>query len=352
MKPMPSSMHIYINGQFLSYPPLDKAIYARELVQAWDNLLYNHEIKQSSVQFEVLHPRLDHYEPNYKVIPRRQIGWFINDWWEQNELPLHSRNSLLFNPCGKGPLNKKKQAVAFHDPLLPDAKASGISKYIYGRNLNFLTQTSKSIFVNNQFIKDELTTLTRINSDIVSVVPCGANRLLKVRPDPSVFLKYNIGQRPFFLAIGDEGADDNLELMVNAVASIQTRKFDVVLIGKRYKSIFPVIQVSDAELKALYQKAVAVVFPAHIESMCLKPLEAMNCGCPVICSNLPSYKEVCGEAALYFDQTRPLDLSEKIITMMIDVSLQRWLMDRGIWHSEKFTWISTAKQILDILLSL
>ena len=47
-----------------------------------------------------------------------------------------------------------------------------------------------------------------------------------------------------------------------------------------------------------------LVFPSLYEGFGLPPLEAMAYGCPVAASDRGSLREVCGDAAVYFD---PLD---------------------------------------------
>ena len=53
-----------------------------------------------------------------------------------------------------------------------------------------------------------------------------------------------------------------------------------------------------AELRALYEHALALVFPSLYEGFGLPPVEAMTCGCPVVISEQPALLEVCGDAAL------------------------------------------------------
>ena len=57
-------------------------------------------------------------------------------------------------------------------------------------------------------------------------------------------------------------------------------------------------RLDDAELRAAYSGALALVYPSWYEGFGLPVLEAMACGCPVIAANTTSIPEVVGHAAL------------------------------------------------------
>ncbi|MBI3725145.1 glycosyltransferase family 4 protein [bacterium] len=59
--------------------------------------------------------------------------------------------------------------------------------------------------------------------------------------------------------------------------------------------------VPDSDLVALYNEAVALVFPSLAEGFGLPTVEAFMCGTPVIASNASSIPEVAGDAAIVFD---------------------------------------------------
>ena len=56
---------------------------------------------------------------------------------------------------------------------------------------------------------------------------------------------------------------------------------------------------TDGELDALYRRSRALLYLSTDEGMGLPPLEAMVRGCPVVCSDIPVLREVCGDAAFY-----------------------------------------------------
>jgi glycosyltransferase involved in cell wall biosynthesis len=106
-------------------------------------------------------------------------------------------------------------------------------------------------------------------------------------------------------------------------------------------------EVADAQLKALYAHALALVFPSLYEGFGLPPLEAMACGCAVAASRAASLPEVCGEAALYFD---PLDVDDMVATLQRlcgDGALRAALRKAGTQHVAAYTWAASAAALLD-----
>jgi len=104
--------------------------------------------------------------------------------------------------------------------------------------------------------------------------------------------------------------------------------------------------VSEEALIALYNRADAFVFPSRYEGFGLPILEAMACGCPVICSNTTSLPEVAGEAALMIDPEDPAALAEAIATVCSDYELRARLIAAGRERARAFTWAHTAEQTL------
>lgn len=57
--------------------------------------------------------------------------------------------------------------------------------------------------------------------------------------------------------------------------------------------------VDEAELDGFYRGAQALLYLSSDEGMGLPPLEALARGCAVVCSDIPIFREVCGDAAFY-----------------------------------------------------
>ena len=358
MKHSPSPQTIYINGRFLSQPATGVQRYAVELVRAWDGMLSRGEIKDHDWRIELLTPRLHGIIPQFNCIPVRQVGMLQGNRWEQVELPWHARGKFLFNPCNTGPGFKRDQAVTIHDAsvfAVPHSYSLAF-RIKYKIIISILSRSAAPIFTDSSFSRDELAKFCHVNPGRFQVVPLAADHILYTQPDEDVFQKHGMGSKPFFLAVGSNAPHKNLTVLAQALALLSDPNFDGVIAGGDFKKVFQTGQlasqdalkrigyVSEGELKALYQRAEALVFPSLYEGFGLPPLEAMACGCPVICAKAASLPEVCGDAALYFNPHDPRDLADKLLALINDRALQDDLRKKGYSQAQKFTWSKTGQQ--------
>lgn len=101
-------------------------------------------------------------------------------------------------------------------------------------------------------------------------------------------------------------------------------------------------------LKKLFQKSSAYVFPSLSEGFGIPGLNAMSSGLPVIASDIPVLKEVYGDAAFYFDPKNPKDMAEKIDKVLINPKLRQKLMEAGFKQSLKYSWFKMAQETLKV----
>jgi len=107
--------------------------------------------------------------------------------------------------------------------------------------------------------------------------------------------------------------------------------------------------LSPATLRALYRKAELFVFPTLFEGFGLPVVEAMACGAPVACSNIPVLREVAGDAAAFFDPLDAEGTAEALRDLLEDPEALRALGDRGRRRAEGFTWERTARATREFL---
>jgi len=95
--------------------------------------------------------------------------------------------------------------------------------------------------------------------------------------------------------------------------------------------------VHESVLASLYHHAAALVFLSFFGPGNIPPLEAFALGCPAILSDVPAAREQAGEAALYFRPDDPVELAEKIATVLRDPVMRKTLVTRGRQRGQMYT---------------
>lgn len=102
------------------------------------------------------------------------------------------------------------------------------------------------------------------------------------------------------------------------------------------------------KLPTIYNLARLMVFPSLFEGFGMPVLEAMACGCPVVCSNVTSIPEVGGTAVRYFDPSSPEQIADSIMRLWSDDDALLDLRARGIERARLFSWEKTARATLEV----
>ena len=169
---------------------------------------------------------------------------------------------------------------------------------------------------------------------------------------------------PFFLYVGGFNAHKNVPALLEAFAALPGAPA-LVLVGdtsgggfhddipalKAWLAARPGVAsrvalpgwLADDTLVNLYCAATALVLPSLAEGFGLPALEAMACGCPVVCSNRTSLPEVVGDAGrLVVPESIPSILGGMEALLADDV-LRADLAQAGRARAATFTWERVAR---------
>ena len=356
---------IAINGRFLTQRASGVQRFAAEAIKAIDALLDSDAYRALKGRIEILAPPQARDFP-LKNIPLRRAGFFSGYLWEQVEYPLHARERLLLNLCMLGPLIARHQIVVVHDATvraLPE-NFSPRFRAAYGFLIPRLCARADLVVTVSEFSRQEIGKWYGANIDTMPVCYEGGDHITAVAPDLSVLDRLGLQGRKFFLGVGVDSSNKNIAKVVEA---FQAAKFDdtmLVLTGARDPRVYGhfgevnsagvrmIGYVSDQELRALYERALALVFPSLYEGFGLPPVEAMTCGCPVVISEQPALLEVCGDAALRCEANDVAALSRHMRTLHDDAALRQRMSAAGHERARRFTWAATARALLDHCLAL
>jgi glycosyltransferase involved in cell wall biosynthesis len=104
--------------------------------------------------------------------------------------------------------------------------------------------------------------------------------------------------------------------------------------------------VPDHQLRQKYQTCLALVQPSLSEGFGLTGLEAMVAGGAVIASDIPVFKEIYQDGAVYFDP-HSADALVAVVTNLVATSRTK-LVDRGQRVAQRYSWQTMADQTLAV----
>jgi glycosyltransferase involved in cell wall biosynthesis len=271
---------------------------------------------------------------------------------------------------------RRPSVVTIHDLTLsffPGKKmASHLHRFAYHLTIKSAVKKAKRIITVSLNTKKDLQRLLKTPSEKISVIYEGVHEKFKPLADSDFIReiknKYRL-DKPYLLYTGVWRSHKNLPNLIKAF-QILKKDYDfegtLVITGRQDPLYAPEIidhavalevdddvvftgMVPEEEIVPLYNGALAYVFPSFYEGFGLSPLEAMQCGIPVVVSSSSCIPEVCGpENALYFDPKDPQDIADKTWQVITDPALRRQLIQNGLNHVKKFSWQKMAKETLAV----
>ena len=181
---------------------------------------------------------------------------------------------------------------------------------------------------------------------IVDAFPCDPSKIA-VTPNGIDAIFFERGPAAtdlgaYFLYVGNDKPHKNVGALIESFRALDGASLVLVGAGfERYRGVPGVVTtgfVTIDRLAELYRGALALVMPSLEEGFGLPVAEAMACGTPVIASDIPSLREVAGDAALLTE-----DYSGAMRRVMADASLHADLGARGRVRAARFTWRRCAE---------
>lgn len=106
-----------------------------------------------------------------------------------------------------------------------------------------------------------------------------------------------------------------------------------------------------ARVLSYYRSAVALVFPSLLETFGHPLLEAMLASTPILASDLPSFREIAGGAARYFDPTDAADVARAIEEVQHGGDEVARRVEIGTRRVEELSWARSVDALCAVLRS-
>lgn len=274
-------------------------------------------------------------------------------------------------------LNPKKTVVTCHDlnPLKFRWKKGfkeKIKKWLYVLSLRGMIRSAKIISV-SQATKNDLIRFLNCPEEKIVVIPQGARETFKsIKNIHNISIDKLIYKLPskFILYVGHSGEFKNIKGLLKTFNLLlkepKFSQFSLVKIGEEFsppqKQLIKKLKIQDKiihipyasqkDLVLIYNKARCLLHLSLMEGFGATVLEAMKCGCPVVCSDIPALRELtAGKLPLIKpdDYQAACLLLKKILK---DQKFREKLGQIGLKQAEKFTWQKTGQKTFAVYQSL
>ena len=354
---------VVINGKYLSARPTGVHRVASELIQQIDLEFQTGNGARSPLSWELVVPRDAKIALPLKTIPCRQRGLMTWQPWEQFELPVIARGTLLLSLCNLAPLSLPGGITMIHDAqvyISPQSYSRAFRNW-YRFALPKIGAMADRILTVSAFSRDRLVEFGIAPLSKIEVIHNGVDHIYKVVPDRTILERLTLRPGRYAVALANTQRHKNIGILLRAFARPELAKVTLVLVGREDEAAFAAANlrvpsnvifsgpVDDAALRGLMEQAACLAFPSLTEGFGLPPLEAMAVGCPAIVAPRGALPEACGDAAIYADPDDDAAWAEAILRFVEDPEAKAVSREKGHVRAALFTWANSAKALLRIV---
>ena len=171
---------------------------------------------------------------------------------------------------------------------------------------------------------------------------------------------------PFVLHVGSNARRKNREGVLRIFSRCREKwngqlMFAGDLLGPQLRSLASALGISDRViqvenpgdkiLEALYNCALALLYPSRFEGFGWPVIEAQACGCPVVCSNAGPIPEAAGDAGLFHDVDDEAGFAADLLRLTNRTEREAW-SEKSLRNAERFSSEKMIELYIDIYRSL
>jgi glycosyltransferase involved in cell wall biosynthesis len=352
--------HWTINGDFTTLSYNGVARYANEVTRNIDELLHSGWGSSRGLTVELVVPAAT--GDTFKAIRTRVLPEYswprLPQFWVQCQLP-HSVKGGLISFCNLAPVAVARQIVCIHDlhtRIMPESYGLGF-RIAHRLILPWVGRTAERVTTVSQTSAEHLVSYGIAGLDKIVVTYNGSEHTRRWNASAS---RIEWPSEPFVICLGRPQPYKNAELMWRIAPLLEPHGIKVIVVGdmpdkivagfgSKPDNLLLLGRVSDDDLAAGLQRALAYLFPSRIEGFGLPIVEAMSLGCPTISSNSPCLPEVCGGAAILKDPDDAEGWAEAVLKLQADTALRSTLVTLGRGRASLFSWRRIAETYLELM---
>jgi glycosyltransferase involved in cell wall biosynthesis len=328
-----------------------------------------------------------HAKNTHEVLPSNLLYKTLSSIWRSkwvtNDLEKHEID-VYHGLSNEIPLDIHKSgirsAVTIHDIIFeryPD-QYSRIDVEIYKRKFKYACENADKVIAISQQTKKDIIEFYGTPEEKIAVCYQSCNpafgQVVSDKLKQQVKEKYSLPDQ-YFLYVGSIIERKNLIGICKAMYLLRndlTIPLIVIGDGTKYKQqvrdlirqhdlddriIFlsdnPLAKVASSFLRAedfpaIYQMAVAMIYPSFFEGFGIPVLESLWSRLPVITSDVSSLPEAGGHGAYYVNPNSAEEIAEGMKKIYSDKAFAEHLKQRGWEHAQNFTQKKCAEEVMEV----
>lgn len=345
-----------------------------------NNLLANLNKLQHLKNIFLFYPykdRTDYYEindmPKNLLIGERRLDFWRNVYdlkWNV-DYPIDIFHNTV-NGIGLPQSLNGVKVITLHD-LIPYIMPETVDRphldYTLKNTPYILEDVSHIITVSN-YSKSDIQKYFGIDDENITVTHLAADPIFmpldRDNAKRMIFNKYGVDKK-YVLYLGGFSQRKNIARLIRAFKRVIIEKEEIInllILGEHsrsFKALWKLTEelelcdyvkflnfVPTADLPYFYNGAEVFAYPSLYEGFGLPPLEAMQCGTPVITSNVSSIPEIVGNACLLINPYSIDNISDSILTLLSDRDEWQKYSLMGIEKAKEYSWQKTAALTLEV----
>lgn len=328
-------------------------------MQIWANTLLR-ELRQLKVDVKLISPR-----PVFGRIKKsarglgKWLGYIDRYVIFPRELRAAAAQADIIHLCDHGSavyapmLNGKPVVVTCNDMIgvrgalgeLPEIKASMTGKIFQARICRGLERATRVACI-SQSTYNDASRILKTNHNL-RVILDGLNYPFQSVPADEVDRRLAVlpvVPASFVLIVGANAANKNREGMLRIFAKAaegtnlhlvfagEALSEDQLRLARELKIHGRIVQAIKPDVKvieALYNRAVALLYPSLYEGFGWPPIEAQACGCPVVGSDIPPLREVLDQSAVLRPVEDETGMAVALQRLVFDPEFRDQMRQRG-----------------------
>ncbi len=278
----------------------------------------------------------------------------VDKFFAANALPLLSRGEIILTVHDLGFLRNPE----LYHPL----------ERIYQKISHILAikRAHKIIAISKNTKKDIIHYFPKVKNKIRVIYNGYDHNFFKVKEEKikkEIKKKYNLPNK-YILYIGRLETKKNIQNLIKAYQLIKNKNIPLILGGRpgnygyeeikklsrNKKNIIFLGYIPQEDYQLLLASAFIFIFPSKFEGFGIPIVEAMASGVPVICSNIPVFKEITENNVFFFNPDDIEDISKAIDRVIEDKELRKDLIKKSLKQVKKFSWHKCAQETLEYIL--